>query len=132
MPGFSKESLRKLLTCDRRLINIATRAIRIMDFSVVTGHRGELEQNVAYAAGKSKLKWPNGKHNKDPSLAIDICPYRNGLQWNDREAFILLAGIMITCATSEGVTLRWGGDWNRNFDLSDNKFDDMGHFEIVE
>jgi len=31
-----------------------------------------------------------------------------------------------------GVTLRWGGDWDRDTEVQDNSFDDLVHFEIVE
>lgn len=132
MPGFSQDSLTKLSTCDKRLYNIASIAILIMDFTVITGHRTQSEQDKAFIEGRSKLKWPDGKHNNLPSTAIDICPYRNGLQWNDKEAFILLAGIMLAVAFSQGIKLRWGGDWNSDFNTHDNSFDDLGHFEIVE
>jgi hypothetical protein len=39
---------------------------------------------------------------------------------------------MIEIGRQEGVTLRWGGDWNRNGDLTDNNFDDLFHMEIVD
>jgi peptidoglycan LD-endopeptidase CwlK len=29
------------------------------------------------------------------------------------------------------VTLRWGGDWSMDFEVRDNQFDDLVHFEIV-
>ena len=29
-----------------------------------------------------------------------------------------------------GVDIRWGGDWNRNGDITDNGFDDLFHFEV--
>ena len=31
-----------------------------------------------------------------------------------------------------GINLRWGGDWNQNWEVNDNKFDDFPHFEIKE
>ena len=31
---------------------------------------------------------------------------------------------------SMGVNLRWGGDWDQDFEVQDNKFDDFPHFEI--
>ena len=35
-----------------------------------------------------------------------------------------------TVAKGMGITLRWGGDWDRDFQVNDNKFDDFPHFEI--
>jgi hypothetical protein len=31
-----------------------------------------------------------------------------------------------------GIELRWGGDWSMDFEVKDNRFDDLVHFEIVE
>ncbi len=130
MPKFSDKSKRLLSTCDLRLQELCDEAIRIMDFTVITGHRDKESQNKAFAKGLSKLRWPDGKHNKYPSQAIDIAPYP--IDWNDRERFVLLAGIMIATAKSQGIALRWGGDWDGDFNLKDNKFADLGHFEIKE
>ena len=33
-------------------------------------------------------------------------------------------------AKSMGITLRWGGDWDMDTQVKDNKFDDLVHFEI--
>ena len=101
-----------------------------MDFSIVYGYRNENDQNTAYAEGNSKVSWPDSMHNKFPSQAVDICPWRNGLQWDDKEAFYLLAGIMLATARSLDIRLRWGGDWDGDFDLHDQVFQDLGHFEI--
>ena len=35
-------------------------------------------------------------------------------------------------AKSMGIDIRWGGDWDRDTEVRDNKFDDLVHFEIVE
>ena len=37
--------------------------------------RTKTEQDELFAKGKTKLKYPESKHNRDPSLAIDIAPY---------------------------------------------------------
>ena len=132
MPKFSDRSRELLSGCDTRLQDICCRAIEVMDFTIITGYRNKQDQDKALAEGKSKLKWPDGKHNKYPSLAVDICPYRNGLQWNDKEAFILLAGIILGIATTKDIKIRWGGDWTQDFNLHNDSFLDLGHFELVE
>ena len=129
MPQLSDKSKLLLSECDVRLQGICESAIEIMDFTVITGHRGQAEQDADFAAGRSKLKWPNGKHNSSPSMAVDIAPYP--LDWNDLPRFYLLAGIMQAIAHMRGIGLRWGGDWNGDFNLKDNKFQDIGHFEII-
>lgn len=130
MPSFGQKSVDLLSGCDRRLYDVCSDAIKIMDFTIITGHRNQAEQDADFAAGRSKLKWPDGKHNATPSMAVDIAPYP--VDWNDSSRFYVLAGIMLACAAARGVKLRWGGDWDSDFDLKENKFQDIGHFEIVE
>ncbi len=130
MAKLSDKSKGLLSGCDIRLQKICCRAIEIIDFTVITGYRTKEEQDKAFSEGNSKLPWPQGKHNKYPSAAIDIAPYP--IDWSDSSRFILLAGVMLGIAAVEGVKLRWGGDWDSDFNLKENKFDDFGHFEIVE
>ena len=28
------------------------------------------------------------------------------------------------------INLRWGGDWDQDTEVKDNRFDDLGHFEL--
>lgn len=130
MPTFSQKSLDILATVDRRLYDIVTDSIKIMDFTVITGHRDQAEQDADFAAGRSKLQWPDGKHNASPSLAVDLAPYP--VDWTDLSRFYVLAGIMLSCAAARNVKIRWGGNWDGSFNLKANKFQDIGHFEIVE
>ena len=79
--------------------------------------------------GKSQVRWPDGKHNTEPSLAVDVCPYP--VVWDDRERQTLFAGYVLATAKAMGIDLRWGGDWDRDTEVRDNSFDDLVHFEIV-
>ncbi len=92
------------------------------------GHRSETRQNKLLEEGKTKVAYPKGRHNSSPSLAVDVAPYP--INWNDRERFHLFAGYVLGMARRMGYTLRWGGDWNMNFEVGDNQFDDFPHFEI--
>ena len=134
MPAFSPRSLEHLATCDERLQRVARRAIQVMDFTVVEGHRGQEAQDIAVAKGLSQVPWPKGKHNRTPSLAMDCAPYP--IDWsngeNARQRFVLLAGVMLMAAHVEGVTLRWGGDWDSDRDTRDERFRDLPHFEVLE
>jgi len=133
MPKFSENSQEKLLECEYRLQKILSDAIRVTDFTIVCGHRDEAEQNKAFAEGKSKLKYPKSKHNSTPSLAVDIVPYRDGkLLWDDREAFVYLAGVMMGVAANRCIKLRWGGDFDMDDDFKDQTFNDLPHFELVD
>jgi peptidoglycan L-alanyl-D-glutamate endopeptidase CwlK len=130
MPTFSERSLLRLATCDERLQRVMFEAIKHVDFSVLCGHRGEVEQTAAFRAGTTKVQYPNSKHNAYPSKAVDIVPYP--VDWRDTRRFDYLAGHILGIAGQMGIKLRWGGDWNGNDDMSDQSFNDLPHFELVE
>ena len=129
MPKFGKRSKERLATCDERLQKVFNEVINYVDCSVLEGHRGEREQNKYFAEGKSKVQYPLGRHNAKPSRAVDVVPYP--IDWNDRERFHLFAGFVLGIAYSMDISLRWGGDWNQNFEVDDNNFDDFPHFELT-
>ena len=130
MPSFGKSSQDKLATCDPRLQKVFNEVIKYFDCTVIEGHRGEEAQNKAFAEGKSKQKYPQGKHNKTPSLAADVLPYP--IDWNDTNRMRYFAGFVVGIAATMGIKLRWGGDWNQNTELKDNSFNDLPHFELVD
>ena len=134
MPRFSKYSLDQLATCDPRLQDVARVAIQIADFRVLEGHRGRAAQDEAFRKGLSKVRWPNGKHNRTPSLAMDFAPYYATpphIRWNDLERFYYVAGIIVGVGHAMGVPLRSGGDWDRDSEVADERFHDLGHIELV-
>ena len=49
----------------------------------------------------------------------------------EREVLTYFAGLVVGIAVSLGIRLRWGGDWDGDGDLCDNKFDDLFHFELL-
>ena len=130
MPKFGQNSIRKLSSCHPKLKKVFNEVIKTVDCSVLEGHRGKARQNELYKEGKTKLTFPKGRHNNSPSRAVDVVPYP--IDWSDRERFTLFAGFVLGIAKSMGINLRWGGDWNQNWEVNDNKFDDFPHFEIKE
>lgn len=119
MPSFSIRSKNNLSQCDIRLQAVLLEVIKHFDFTVICGYRGKEDQDKAFAEGKSKLKYPHSKHNKLPSLAVDIAPYP--IDWKNIEAFKELAIRVKAEANKQGFKIVWGGDW---------KFKDYPHFEI--
>lgn len=131
---FSQRSLDNLNECHPDLQLIAHEAIKYFDFVVYEGYRGKEDQDKYFFEGKSKVRFPNSKHNKSPSMAFDAAPYP--INWDRTGAFYFMAGIMIAVAKrlkDEGKishNLRWGGDFNRDRNLYNDKFIDLPHFEL--
>ena len=128
MPRFGTKSKQTLLSCDEDLQKVFNEVIKHVDCSVLEGHRDERDQERLFSEGKTKVHYPMGRHNSKPSRAVDVVPYP--VDWNDRERFHLFSGFVLGLARGMGITLRWGGDWNMNFEVDDNKFDDFPHFEL--
>lgn len=126
---YSTNSQSRLEQCHPSLQRVFLAVIEHVDNTIITGHRPKEEQNRLFDEGKSQLKYPKGKHNSLPSLAVDAAPYP--IDWNDRERATLFAGFVLGIAAEMGIKLRWGGDWNMNFETKDNNFDDLWHFELV-
>ncbi|WP_022940112.1 peptidase M15 [Psychromonas hadalis] len=129
MPKYSTRSQTKLAQCHPLLQQVFNQVIKTVDNTIIEGHRPKAKQNSLFSEGKSQLKYPKGKHNSLPSLAVDAAPYP--INWNDRERATLFAGYVLGVAAEMGIKLRWGGDWNMNFETKDNNFDDLWHFELV-
>ena len=129
MPLFSNRSRAILQTCDPQLQNLFTNVVLTFDCTIVSGHRTEEEQNALFHRGASKLKWPHSKHNREPSLAVDVYPYP--IDWQDRDRFHYFAGFVMGIAHNYYLNLRWGGDWDKDWQVRDNVFDDLGHFELI-
>ena len=128
MPHFGKKSKERLATCHEDLQKVFNEVIKVVDCSVLEGHRDERRQEQLFSEGKTKVHYPMGRHNSKPSRAVDVVPYP--VDWKDRERFHLFSGFVLGVASGMGITLRWGGDWNMNFRVDDNKFDDFPHFEL--
>ena len=128
MPKFGRKSRENLSSCDERLQKVFNEVIKHVDCSVLEGHRSKDRQNKLYEEGKTKVKYPNGRHNRQPSSAVDVTPYP--VDWEDRERQTLFAGFVIGTAKQMGINIRWGGDWDQDFEVADNRFDDFPHFEI--
>jgi len=130
MPRFGSRSINRIKTCDQRLQELFYEVVKHFDCTIIEGSRGKERQDKAYADGKSKVKYPNGKHNQFPSVAVDVAPYP--IDWSDRDRFHYFGGFVLGVAKQKGLNIRWGGDWNMDTQTKDNKFDDLVHFEIKE
>lgn len=127
---FSKKSKERLETCHPDLQKVLNIAIQYHDFTILEGHRDKETQDKYYAEGKSKLKFPEGKHNSLPSKAVDLSPYP--IDWENSSRFHSLANRIIGIGLALGIKLRYGGDWDNDLDIKDNGFDDLVHIELID
>ena len=130
MPRFGRRSKTNLRTAHLDLIRLFDKVIKEYDCSILQGYRNQEEQDRLYYEGRSKLQYPDSKHNSNPSLAVDVIPYP--IDWNDRERFYHFAGYVKGVASGLGIKIRWGGDWDRDGDLTDQNFNDLFHIEIID
>jgi len=133
---FGPKSSKELETCHRDLRFLARYILNlgILDISVIEGHRAKLKQDNFYYSTpqRSKVKFPDGKHNSQPSEALDIVPFINGeASWNKLHCCVL-AGIVLTAAKHLGINIRWGGNWDMDSEpITDQDFQDLAHYELV-
>ncbi len=128
MPKFSKSSLEKLETADERLQNLFNEVVKDYDCTILCGTRSEKEQEEAFRKGWSTLHYPHSHHNSLPSRAVDVAPYP--IDWNDKERFYHFGGYVRGVAKMMGLDIRWGGDWNGDFNLKNQHFYDLPHYEV--
>lgn len=140
MAKWSQDSLDQLATVDIRLVHLFNEVVKNFDCKVLEGKRDVERQMLNVQKGVSKTM--NSKHVYPlgaPSLAVDVAPYP--LRWPNRESqtyvkdvarFYLFAGYVKAHAEALGLNIRWGGDWDMDWDILDQVFDDLVHFEIKE
>ena len=139
MPAFSARSKTHLMTCHPALQELFNEIVKTFDCTVICGHRMEEEQTAAYNANpkRSKVEWPNSWHNQNPSLAVDVAPYdviNKGIDWDSKEGirqFYHFGGYVRAKAEEMGISIKWGGDWDGDYQIKDNNFNDLPHFELT-
>ena len=135
MPSFGTRSESNLETCHNDLITLFYEVVKEFDCSIICGHRNQEEQEKVFAEGRSNARWGESKHNSTPSMAVDVAPYP--INWANTDRFRLFAGYVLGIASqmyqvgAMDHKVRWGGDWSMDFDMEDQKFNDLPHFELV-
>lgn len=126
---FSEQSLAKLKTCHPKLQKLFIEVIAYYDCTIVCGYRGKEDQEQAFREGKSKVHFPDSKHNSTPSCAVDVVPFP--VDWNDTSRFYHFAGFVYATALKLGIHVRWGGDFDGDLNFREEKFRDLPHWELV-
>lgn len=129
MLKFSSKSRNNLATCHEDLQKIFNEVIKNYDCSILQGWRSNQEQEELFRENKTKLRSGQSKHNKRPSLAVDVTPYP--IDWENKDRFYHFAGYVKGIADNMGIEIKWGGDWNNNNSFDDQTFDDLPHFELI-
>jgi len=127
---FSKTSKARRDTCHPLIIDWLNEIIKWRDCTVAWGYRGEKDQNEMFAKGLSKAKYPDSKHNTNPSLAVDVYPYALGRMINgdvegDEVLINRFIGFAQGIATIRGIPIRSASEWS-SFQ------GDLGHWEIYK
>lgn len=82
--------------------------------------RNKEDQEDAFLDGKTKLHWPNSKHNKTPAEALDLFQ----LDYNGMACWPWAFFRDIAKASDETrAQIEWGGVWT--------KLGDANHYEII-
>lgn len=130
MPAFGASSEKQLATCHPDLQKVLREVVKHWDCVVLEGKRSEAQQRINVANGASKTMESKHVYPLDgPSLALDVAPFP--VKWKDYNRFYAFAGFVIGIATSMGIKLRWGGDWDSDRVFDDQTFNDLPHFELV-
>jgi len=124
MYKLGKKSQERLRGVNSQLVNILFELVKIMDITVLEGVRTQERQDKLVAEGKSKTKF--SKHIT--GQAVDLAPYP--IDWEDRDRFHYMGGMLRGIAKQMGVDVRWGGDWDSDGETKDNNFDDLVHIEL--
>ena len=146
MPKFGRKSREHLETCHSDLITLFNTVVEEVDCSVTCGYRNKEDQDKAVASGNSKAIFPEGKHNSNPSTAIDVYPYPISFDADDLPRFYWFAGWVLAKAkilrnvgeiTHE---IRWGGNWKGlnsgkidfSYNMRKDVLDDLPHYELIQ
>jgi len=139
--NFSTRSKDNLFNVHPKLVTLAYRVLRhgLFDFGVTCGERPKEEQDKAVFEGRSKVEFPNSKHNiakgvRDVAEAMDIILYINGkgtYKERDKPSYYMALGVFLGIASEMGIRIRCGGDWDRDFSVTDQNFHDLPHIEYL-
>lgn len=126
MYKFGKRSRERLKGIDTRLINVLNELIKMMDVTIIEGVRTKERQAELLKQGATKVKYSKHMEGK----AVDLSPYP--IDWENRDGFYYMGGMIRGIAKQLGLKVRFGGDWDSDGDTKDNNFDDLVHIEILD
>lgn len=151
---FGNVSLGRLATVHPALRAVVIKALPLspVDFTVLEGARSPFRQAELYAKGRTteelrkagvmnvtgkpdeaKVTWTmksaHISREDGFSWAVDLAPWP--IDWNDTARFDQVALAMFRSASSLGVRIRWGADWDQDGILREKGESDSPHFEML-
>lgn len=136
---FGERSNEELQGVHPKLVDLcrSVLATGVMDFSVIDGLRTIEEQKKLVERGVSKtMRSYHLAHADGYARAVDLAPYplswdkvRRG-DWMEISRFGVLNGLIQVKAQILGLTVTWGGDWDRDGQTLDHSFSDAPHFQL--
>lgn len=129
---FSNRSINNLKGVHPALVAVVRRALELTtaDFIVIEGLRTIDRQRQLYAQGRTApgkvVTWTmNSKHID--GVAVDLLPVVGAWEGD----FAAISKAMMSAAKEQGVTIRWGADWNQNGRPHEKGETDSPHFELA-
>ena len=126
MPRYGKVSRKRLKGVNTKLVNVLNELIKIMDVTIIEGLRTKERQEELLKRGATNVKYSKHMEGK----AVDVAPYP--VNWDDRERFHYMGGMVRGIGQQLGTKIRWGGDWDSDGEIKDNNFDDLVHIELKD
>lgn len=127
--------------CEPRLRTLFHQVDKQVQVDILPSTIRTLEQQKEFFE-RGVTKTMNSKHLISPenplSRAVDAGPWpmkwpqEGPDKWLDWGRLYYFAGIVMSTSQALGIKIRYGGDWNGNFDLKDQNFYDGVHFELIE
>lgn len=130
-----------------------TRAYPHLTVWIIQTKRPEEKHNDYLRRGLTKVPYSDTGHNPDAHgdgyvWAVDMAVFDTRLPldqavqwggdlkrnpqmaWRQRLRFAVLHGLMLSQADYRGAKIRWGGDFNRDGDFTNDSWLDMAHWEL--
>lgn len=136
--SYGRKSSGVLVTVSFNLQSVFREALAmgLIDIAAIEGRRAKTRQNRLFKINKSKVQWPDSKHNvlnsNDLAHAVDVAPYVNDKVSDNWYHCIYLAGVIQTCGEKLSIPIRWGGNWDMDGEpITDQDFQDLWHYEDI-
>lgn len=130
---FDIGALARLSHAHPKLQELMHAARNLYDFTVLESQRGRHAQEEAFRKHFSKVHFGDSAHNWDPAIALDLAPlpisWENSAKNYDRWR-VLQIEIIKPLAAKMQIPIRQGIDWNRDGDLTNDRWDDLPHVEL--